>query len=851
MYDVTAEFNKAAFSDDRQVTLKAAFGGTEYKEELMSLTFTETMSSDSTIGIGETCSNTIELKMRNNEAISFSGQTVEPYLSFDGTEFCPLGRFYVSEVTTEDEYKSVKLKAYDQMAYLTDTYAGTATTCEAAVAYIAGRNSFEVEATEYPEGDLLTGIECTEREMLGYIAGLLGANARFNRNGKLEFTFYEATEYGDVTEDHEINADDVTYINNNLLGTASRVEAEAILGRLIVGKAFIAAQIKDAVKSVLADVNFDGIVDEKDTAEIQAYIDGTPYESTSVGQSIQELTEDVIYNDGLTLSGCKEYTITCLVSGSEDNAITSGSGRAITFTNPFMTQEILDGLAAKRLPFSYYAGSVRYRGNPAYECGDILNVKGMRLPVMQQELEFDGGLEGKVESYGLSDETIKLEATPSLTKTLDRKVNAVQKTVEEINNTLLSGEAGYMVLDEETIDGVKRLSGFKLINTPTVSGITKGWVANKDGIGWSEDGFKTISKVGISMSDGKIYADTIAANSIITNSFQVGADGQGMTFDGTTGKITFGSNVSMSWNDLTDTPDIPTSTSDLTNDSGFINSATATTITNNAISTASISANQITTGTLDADRIGAGSFTITGGTINIDTGSDNTSVIKLNHGNNHLILSDWAMVLESGGLHTTIFPDGIRFESDGSGETSTITNSDLTIPKIIADSVQIGNFYAATTNDLAKYYSSGSDINVGQIKSSETYSDTVSYNTNMYIGTTGILHRTTTTSSREVKHDIEPISDASVNPELLYNAEIVQFRYNEDILPTTDPRYNMLLAGFIVEDLINVYPTAVDVDENGKAFQWNGQYLIPPMLALIQKQHKEIEELKAKVEAMQ
>lgn len=54
------------------------------------------------------------------------------------------------------------------------------------------------------------------------------------------------------------------------------------------------------------------------------------------------------------------------------------------------------------------------------------------------------------------------------------------------------------------------------------------------------------------------------------------------------------------------TSQIPTKTSQLTNNSGFVDSNTVTTITNNAIKTASISADQITGGTIDGISITGG-----------------------------------------------------------------------------------------------------------------------------------------------------------------------------------------------------------------------------------------------------
>ena len=49
------------------------------------------------------------------------------------------------------------------------------------------------------------------------------------------------------------------------------------------------------------------------------------------------------------------------------------------------------------------------------------------------------------------------------------------------------------------------------------------------------------------------------------------------------------------------------------------------------------------------------------------------------------------------------------------------------------------------------------------------------------------------------------------------------------------------MPGFIIEQMNEVYPIAVDKEtDNVKDWAWNSQYLIPPMLKLIQGQHKDI-----------
>lgn len=169
----------------------------------------------------------------------------------------------------------------------------------------------------------------------------------------------------------------------------------------------------------------------------------------------------------------------------------------------------------------------------------------------------------------------------------------------------------------------------------------------------------------------------------------------------------------------------------------------------------------------------------------------------------------------------------------------------------VADSMYLGKYETPATHYHSQYYESGDNINVGKITSSYTYGDTVDYSTNMYVGTSGILHRTTKTSSRTVKHDIKPIENSDILPEKLYDVDVIQFVYNEGQLGHSSKRYGKELPGFIVEDLVEKYPIAVDIDEEDKPFQWNEQYLIPPMLALIQKQKKKLDELESRVKALE
>lgn len=846
-----------AFEDERPVAkLKITFNGnqTVEKDNLVSAKFTENLASDN-ITLGSAFSQSFELTMRMpEEAIPLTGAYFTAEAAF-GTEWVSLGTFYVSTVSTNDDYKTVSITATDRMALLTDSYTpgvSLPATQQQVIEDIASQYSLALGNIEYAEVSITQLYEGTVRDYLGWLAGLSGANARFDRNGKLSFTWYNqiVARFGDANFDEEINSEDISYINANLLGSASTKEAEAILGSMIVGSAYIGTQIVDFEKGPVADVNEDGIIDSKDIAEIQAYIEGSPYVPTKVGtirEYIQSLNKEQVERKGFVVSASAAYTISALISGTDESPIESGSGKAISFYNPLMTKDILDAVASRILPFTFIAAEITFRGCPSWEVGDIARVEiggSWDVPIMSQSMEFGKKLSAKIKSLGLTDEEENALAVVPEVKEVQRQLPGIRQMITDINNSLLSGDTGYMILDETEIDGVKRLSGFKLMNTPTVTSVTKGWLANLNGIGWSSDGFKTISKLGLDMANGKIYADEIAAGSVITNSFKIGDSDTdyAMSFDGYTGEIVFGSKVKMSWASIEDQPDIPTSTSDLTNDSDFVSSTQATTISKNAISTASISANQITTGTLSADRVGAGSFTITGGSIQVSTGSDSTSYIQLDGSSYKSYLSASGLNARSKSSNNTM----AAYEALG---VMIVNGSYRT--QITAGSVTVNGWEVITEgtifDHLSGYYRSGDNIHANYLYIASLGNASVQA---LYCSTqSGIVG--TDSSSRRYKNSIEDVSNEMLDPHRLYNLPVRQFKWNEGHFDEAEHyNYDTINIGFIAEEMAEHYPYATVLSAKGEIESWEVRRILPPMLALIQEQHKEIEELKKKVEAL-
>lgn len=100
------------------------------------------------------------------------------------------------------------------------------------------------------------------------------------------------------------------------------------------------------------------------------------------------------------------------------------------------------------------------------------------------------------------------------------------------------------------------------------------------------------------------------------------------------------------------------------------------------------------------------------------------------------------------------------------------------------------------------------------------------------------------TSSRRYKHDIADLVKQDLNPKKLYNLPVRQFIYNLDYIEPDDQRYGETVCGFIAEEVEKIYPVACEYNSDGMPENWDIRYIVPPMLSLIQEQHRDIEQLK-------
>lgn len=158
------------------------------------------------------------------------------------------------------------------------------------------------------------------------------------------------------------------------------------------------------------------------------------------------------------------------------------------------------------------------------------------------------------------------------------------------------------------------------------------------------------------------------------------------------------------------------------------------------------------------------------------------------------------------------------------------------------DTTTTGNAFKFTSgNDIASnnttsvWLFGGADSTSRFIGSYMAYNRTYSSAANMYVTANGIFGRSTSSSER-YKEDITVVDVNCFSG--LYDLPVKKFKYKSGYLCGDDERCGQYLYGFVVEDLVDVLPCAVEhiTNENGDSVpeMWNSNIIIPALLKLIQ-----------------
>lgn len=160
---------------------------------------------------------------------------------------------------------------------------------------------------------------------------------------------------------------------------------------------------------------------------------------------------------------------------------------------------------------------------------------------------------------------------------------------------------------------------------------------------------------------------------------------------------------------------------------------------------------------------------------------------------------------------------------------------------------EIRNIFASIDHSHSNYYESGDNIHANYLYIASLGSASQQA---LYCSTKSGIVGTDSSSSR-YKNSIEDVKDTMLDPHRLYDLPIRQFKWNEGHFDEAEEyNYDTLNVGFIAEEVAEIYPYATVISK-GQIESWEVRRILPPMLALIQEQKKEIDSLTKRIETLE
>ena len=128
MLSVSEAYSRAIISDNRDMPYRITLAGavTLDRSSVPKMILDESMSGNSSVAIGTSNSATLKLTLKDAAKIDYNDLLVVPESGLmlgNGTiEYVPLGKFWVTDFETSDDYKTLTLTCCDGMYHLTGSY---------------------------------------------------------------------------------------------------------------------------------------------------------------------------------------------------------------------------------------------------------------------------------------------------------------------------------------------------------------------------------------------------------------------------------------------------------------------------------------------------------------------------------------------------------------------------------------------------------------------------------------------------------------------------------------------------------------------------------------------------------
>ena len=207
MYSVSENYISQITSNDRTFSVRITFNSSLVLTgaTIQDITLDELTNSTDVLTMGCACSHKITINLidppsdidYSNASFTAEIGLLIPNSPVSYTELVPLGKFYVSDAETTNDFKTLTLTAYDGFCKMMGKFVPTVTETTLQGLYDDLRTQLledcgiTLKERVCPEYTLtVPSLDITYKQAAGYIAGCFGEFARFDRLGELEFAWY-------------------------------------------------------------------------------------------------------------------------------------------------------------------------------------------------------------------------------------------------------------------------------------------------------------------------------------------------------------------------------------------------------------------------------------------------------------------------------------------------------------------------------------------------------------------------------------------------------------------------------------------------------------------------------------
>lgn len=400
MYKTSNEYKRKILEPTRKFESVIKIGNiTLTNEEVNSFSLEQSIQQDSTYSIGNTISTAFNLVFFHNDTIEINDTdfiAAKLGLLLDNSiEYIPLGIYNIDKIESSDTTTTVL--AYDNMikfevSYIENNENPTLYSVVNRLIELTGVN-FAGNLGSYEDYILsrLEGYSC--REILGFIAGILGANVIIDRNGNFNF---------------------VVIGNNPIYGKNELCSILTKEGYILQDKFGVEIEINTQTGYITAD-NYSDYTKKNKNYKVSRITNSTDTEELSIGT-----------NENMELS----------------------------MSNPYVNESILKTINNNLNGLEFLPYSVTWQGDISLDVGDLVTVtdkKGsVRVhPVLTQSISYNGALNCIIGAQG---ETTVANTYKSTTSEKDEIIRTGKKVVQIQKD---AGEVYVVVYDKDNQSSVR------------------------------------------------------------------------------------------------------------------------------------------------------------------------------------------------------------------------------------------------------------------------------------------------------------------------------------------------------------------------------------------------------------